>query len=334
MMPEKLSTLLQSSLQARVTSLEPKHVAAIRVFNGFLEGFPDLVIEIFASTLVISISDEQSPLIAQSLEIVRLYKHSLPWIDSAIVKRRRSKIPGEHNGEVIFGTNPADRIEENGIWYAVNMVFQQDNSFYLDTRGLRKWLKDHSQNWIALNTFAYTGSLGIAALAGGAQRVIQADLNAKFLALAKESARLNRIPVVSKDYLAEDFFSTASRFRHSPMQFDCVIIDPPFFSQTEMGTIDLQKQFFRVINKIRPLVKDGGCIVSINNSLYTSGQDYINQLEQLSRDGYLDIEELIPVPPDCTGYPGTIVGKPPSDPTPFNHSTKIVIIKVQKKSNH
>lgn len=37
-----------------------------------------------------------------------------------------------------------------------------------------------------LNTFAYTGSLGVAACAGGTRRVVQVDLNRRFLDLARD----------------------------------------------------------------------------------------------------------------------------------------------------
>ena len=52
-------------------------------------------------------------------------------------------------------------------------------------------------------------------------------------------------------------------------------------------------------------------------------------LEELCKDGYLKIKELIPVPDDFVGY--NQVGKPITDPTPFNHSTKIAVLEVKRK---
>ena len=54
-------------------------------------------------------------------------------------------------------------------------------------------------------------------------------------------------------------------------------------------------------------------------------------LEELCADGYLRVESLVPVPDDFTGYPETRVGKFVSDPAPFNHPTKIAILKVRRK---
>jgi 23S rRNA (cytosine1962-C5)-methyltransferase len=55
-----------------------------------------------------------------------------------------------------------------------------DASFYLDTRNLRGWALEHLAGKSVLNTFAYTGSLGVAAKAAGASRVVHLDLNKTF----------------------------------------------------------------------------------------------------------------------------------------------------------
>jgi 23S rRNA (cytosine1962-C5)-methyltransferase len=80
---------------------------------------------------------------------------------------------------------------------------------------------------------------------------------------------------------------------------------------------------------VRPLIKDGGTLIAINNALYVSGWEYMGTLESLCRDGYLKIRQWIPVPQDFTGYDKSAA--PITDPEPFNHSTKIAILKVKKK---
>jgi len=72
--------------------------------------------------------------------------------------------------------------------------------------------------------------------------------------------------------------------------------------------------------------------VAVNNALYLSGRDYMSMLEELCADGYLRVESLIPVPEDFTGYPGTRVGEFVTDPAPFNHPTKIAVLKVRRRT--
>ncbi len=87
-----------------------------------------------------------------------------------------------------------------------------------------------------------------------------------------------------------------------------------------------------LINKVRPLINDGGYLVAVKNALFLSGNDYIKALESLCADGCLQIEELIPVPDDFTAYTQTRLRSLPVDPVPFNHVTKIAVLKVRRKA--
>jgi 23S rRNA (cytosine1962-C5)-methyltransferase len=210
-------------------------------------------------------------------------------------------------------------------------LLNQDASLYLDTRNLRAWALAHLAGKSVLNAFAYTGSLGVAALAGGARRVMHIDRTRAFLNLAKTSYTLNGFPIRRGDFRAGDFWREVAALKRSGALFDCVFLDPPFFASDHTGTINLSAESGRLINKVRPLVADGGALVAVNNALFVSGAEYMQTLKSLCADGYLTIEELIPAPPDFTGYPETCVGAPPADPAPFNHSTKMAILRVRRK---
>jgi 23S rRNA (cytosine1962-C5)-methyltransferase len=180
-----------------------------------------------------------------------------------------------------------------------------------------------------LNAFAYTGSLGVAALGGGARRAVHLDRNRRFLDLAQASYALNGFPIQRGDFVTADFFRESARLRRRKEVFDCVFLDPPFFSSSPSGVVDQAREGTRLINKVRPLVARAGYLVAINNALFVSGASYIRDLESLCRDGYLEMQELIPVPEDFIGWNR---GEQPAwitDPAPFNHSTKIAILKVR-----
>jgi 23S rRNA (cytosine1962-C5)-methyltransferase len=253
----------------------------------------------------------------------------LPWLHAGLVKTRNSTSQEERRGKLLFGVVVDRKIKEHEVWYAIDLTVNSDTSLYLDTRHLRKWLIEHMKGKRVLNAFAYTGSLGVAALAGGASRVVQLDHNRKFLNLAKESYALNGLPIHKQDFIAADFFPSIGRFKRANERFDCVILDPPFFSTTSKGKVDQAHESTRLINKVRPLVEDGGYLIAINNALYVSGNEYMQTLEEICEDGYLKIEELIPVPEDFVGYNKT--GIYMTDPAPFNHSTKIAVLKVKRK---
>lgn len=89
-----------------------------------------------------------------------------------------------------------------------------------------------------LNTFAYTGSLGVAAGVGGAEQVVQTDINAAFLSIAGKSWQLNDLRKDRHEIVEGDFFRVTARQRHAESLFDVVILDPPFFpTRTRAGWI-------------------------------------------------------------------------------------------------
>ena len=324
--------LLQKAIEARASLFDARHETAFRLFNGFLEGEPSLVVDLYASTLVFH-NYAGDPAQGKALvEQATIFLHNeLSWLRAGILKTRKDESQVERRGRLLFGQTPDTKIKEHGVWYAIDLTMNRDASFYIDTRNLRKWLIQHMRDKTVLNTFAYTGSLGVAAQAAGAKRVVQHDHNRQSLNLAKTSYTLNGFPIQKQDFIAADFFSLIGRFKRTNELFDCVIIDPPFFSATSKGKVDQVNESARLINKVRPLVNDDGRLIAINNALYVSGREYMQTLEELCKDGYLMIKELIPVPEDFIGYPETRVGSPITDPAPFNHSTKIAVLEVKRK---
>jgi 23S rRNA (cytosine1962-C5)-methyltransferase len=327
-----LLTLLDQAIAARSTLIDLGHHCALRLFNGFTEGFPDLVVDIYGATAVLH---DYSPKPGRGVTLIRavqdLLQTRLPWLQAGILKQRNSLLAEERRGRFMFGEVADRKVQEHGVWYAIDLLMNRDCSLYLDTRDLRQWVIQNLRGKSILNAFAYTGSLGVAGLAGGATRVIQLDLNQSFLKLARDSYSLNGFQTGEEDFLVGDFWVQINRLKRIGETFDYVFLDPPFFSTSSRGVVDLNRDSARLINKVRPLVRDGGRLVAINNALFVSGKEYLQTLESLCADGYLQILDMIAVPEDVTGYPATRRGSPITDPAPFNHSTKIAVLGVKRK---
>ena len=325
--PEQFQVLINAiQLRSNHPTLGP-----YRLFNGFYEGVPGLVLDHYGPALVIfehGRPGEHQDLI-QAISAWAL--EHIPGLNAFLLKERQHPDDGARNGILIRGDSLPGSIDEFGVHYALDLQMNQDAGFYLDTRLLRCWLIDHMGNKRVLNTFAYTGSLGVAAGAGGAGEVVQTDINRNFLGVAAESWRLNEIPEERCRILAGDFFRVMGRLRRQDELFDCAILDPPYFSETQAGRVNLQESTVRLINKVRPMVGHEGYLAVVNNALYLSGEDFMGEIIALCQSPYLQFESIIRIPLDITGYPETVVDSPPVDPAPFNHPTKIVILKVFRK---
>lgn len=327
-----LNQRLEIALQARYLPNNQPHQGAIRLFNGFYEGYPDLVADRYANTLLLyGYGRDPKSVRALLSQAQDYYLQTLPEIDCVLHKYRSASDLSLRRGMIVYGEQPAQWIEEHQVRYALDLHLNQDASFYPDTRNLRAWILENSFGKNVINLFAYTGSLGVAALSGGAQHVIQVDLKQKFLDVAQRSVSLNELDSLKMSLDAADFFSRVAFYKRQSLLFDLVILDAPFFSTTSKGSVDQVAQGIRLVNKVRPLVEHGGHLILVNNALFLSGKAFYESLQSICQDGYLAIDKVIPVPEDITGYPETIVRRPPVDPEPFNHPTKIVVMQVKRK---
>lgn len=324
--------LLANALTARADLFDARHEAAFRLFNGFTEGWPSLAVDLYAQTLVLHDYSETPKENSATISAVQeIYQSRLPWISTVLLKTRNAETSEARNGVLLSGEKLSAKIREHGVSYSVALQMNRDASLYLDTRNLRSWILQNLNGQRVLNTFAYTGSLGVAAMAAGASRVVHLDLNRTFLNVAKTSYTLNGFPIHKTDFQTGDFWPLVSRMIRAGELFDCVLLDPPFFASTSKGMVDAEHNYIRLINKVRPLIADGGRLVAVNNALYVSGAEFLQTLESLCSDGYLAIEELIPVAEDFTGYATTRVASNLPAPAPFNHSTKIAVLRVRRK---
>ena len=315
--------------------LRPPFDSACRLLNGFTEGVPDLAIDLFARTVVIHHygKDGGSRFVSagEQNNLACFLTETLPFVKAVIWKERASTDPILRNGVLILGSKPDSRIREHTVRYAIDLQLNQDNSFYADTRLLRQWLLQKMKEKSVLNTFSYTGSLGTAAAAGGAKWVLQTDISEHFTEMAKRSFTLNRIYFNRRNFITGNFFLVISRLKREGSLFDCVILDPPFFSYSAKGSVNLATDPVGLVRKVRPLVADHGFLILVNNSLYLSGEDFLKSIHAICDDQYLQFREMIPVPSDFTGVDPDYLKLYPANPAPFNHPTKIAILSVRRK---
>jgi 23S rRNA (cytosine1962-C5)-methyltransferase len=331
-----LSQLLPAALEARRAAglLDDKHQSACRLFNGFVEGLPAMALDLYGTTLVVNDHAESKrgdeALARQAVELVR---QALPFVTTALWKVRSADAAETRNGLMLLGDEKAlcRRVMEDGVWYALSLRLNRDSSLYLDTRELRAWAKRALGGKRVLNTFAYTASLGVAAKAGGASEVLNTDLNNAFLTVGRDSWAMNGWPPRRPEFRAGDFFDVVGQLKREKRSFDCVFVDPPLFSVTEQGRVDLVSDMERLLNKVRPLVAHDGYLVAVNNAVFVPGADFQGVIARLCGDGYLSLEARVPAPVDFTGTAATRAGAPRVDPSPFNHSTKMAVLRVKRK---
>ena len=119
---------------------------ACRLFNGYYEGLPGLVIDRYGKTLLISNHSRQPESLAALVDqVVQICTSTVEEVESILLKTRHSKGLEARKGRLLLGQRLPPEINENGVRYAIDLRLNQDESFYLDTRNLRAWLKQNSK---------------------------------------------------------------------------------------------------------------------------------------------------------------------------------------------
>ncbi len=298
---------------------------AFRLYDGPREGEPGSpTIEVFGKTAVTFVRSSEVTSDEKALLVAKL-QQSLPGLRAVVWKQKGAF----DTGTVVFGSEQdvTRRVEEASIKYCVRLLAHHDATFFLDTALLRAYLRETGAGKSVLNLFAYTGSLGVAAAVGGA-RVVNVDKNRIFLDQAKTSYGMNGLHIERVHFKAEDFFLASRSLRKSGAAFDQVVVDPPPFAAGKSGVVDVVNNLPALLNKVRPLVKDGGELIVVNNALFVSGEEFLQKIAEVCADGYAKLERTIGVPADCRAP----LARPlPSDPAPFEHPTKIAVLRLRKK---
>lgn len=303
---------------------------ALRLFDGPREGADPSspTIEVFGRTALVFDRSEATT-DDHKTSLVALLRELVPNL-STVVWKDKAGDSAARRGRVVFGaeSDVARRVVESGVKYALRLLAHHDATFYRDMANLRDHLRTTTDGKRVLNLFAYTGSLGVAAVAGGAS-VVHLDKNAEFLNQAKTSYSMNGWPIRRADFLAEDYFVAARRLRKAREEFDVVLLDPPPFATSREGRIDAEQGLAALAGKVKPLVRDGGELILVNNAVFVSGEKFSDDLAELCSDGYSEVVGTVDVPADCKPP----LARPlPADPTPFTHPTKIARLRVRKKS--
>jgi 23S rRNA (cytosine1962-C5)-methyltransferase len=186
---------------------------------------------------------------------------------SAVILFRPRKGPAQLP-QILFGDPPQDRfaVTENGMRFLIQFRDTLHPGLFLDHAPLRAWLKQNSDGLTVLNTFAYTGSLSVAAGLGGAAMVTTLDLSPHYIDWAKQNWSENNLPLEKSDFIFGDVFEWLPRFHKRGRLFDMIIVDPPSSSRGKHGHFSTKQNLVELHDRVFPLLAPGGILVTSINS--------------------------------------------------------------------
>ena len=256
---------MADSLAALRSSLaeffDHQQAEARRVFHGRGQCYPGLealCIDWYPPVVLISLFDGHVDV--DELRSLTLAADSNGQINSIVVQRRfQHKAPAE----LVYGEEKEHVVvRENGLRFEVHPGRRQNAGLFMDMRLVREWLLRHSARRNVLNLFAYTCSLSVAALAGGASQVTNVDLSKTSIAWGARNHQLNDQDLRRVKSIPYNLFTSWGRIKQYG-RYDLVIIDPP---TRQRGSFEAAKDYAAVVKRLHNLCNAGADIIACLNS--------------------------------------------------------------------
>ncbi len=153
------------------------------------------------------------------------------------------------------------QVSEGGLRFLLDFGRKQNSGLFLDMRYGRRWVRANAAGKRVLNLFAYTCGFSVAALAGGAERVVNLDMARAALSRGRDNHRLNGQDLQRVSFLGHELFKSWGKLRKLG-PYDLVIIDPPSFQK---GSFALTRDYRKVLRRLPELLSPGGSVLACVN---------------------------------------------------------------------
>ena len=152
-------------------------------------------------------------------------------------------------------------IDEDGLRFKLDLGRKQNSGLFLDMRYGRRWVREQAAGRRVLNLFAYTCGFSVAAIAGGAERVVNLDMARAALARGRDNHRLNGHDLGRVSFLGHDLFNSWGKLKKDG-PFELIVIDPPSFQK---GSFALGKDYQRILRRLPELLAAPGTVLACVN---------------------------------------------------------------------
>jgi 23S rRNA (cytosine1962-C5)-methyltransferase len=268
--------------------LPQQNTTGYRVVNGENDGFPGLVIDLYADTAAIKIYTAAwfpylpliSALIQEELEASRGV-----LLMSGHVERTLPKSINYNHGEILFG-DPLEasvRFLENGHSFQADILNGQKTGFFLDQRENRKRIGDLAKGRSVLNVFSYSGAFSMYSFAGECLSVLEIDANGFALEGSIENLKLNysqeEFNKLEFEQLKGDAFKQLTHLDSIKKKFDLVILDPPAFARKKQHKKSAIQSYIRLIKAGAKRTEKGGILFAASCSAPINAREFYRAVD-------------------------------------------------------
>jgi 23S rRNA (cytosine1962-C5)-methyltransferase len=256
-----------------------------RLINGESDGWPGLVVDRYAGTLVMKLYS--AVWLPRLQEIVAMIQAAVA--PQAIVLRLSRNITetAQRDFNISEGVLCGDTAEtvvfvENGLRFEAEVLRGQKTGFFLDQRENRRLVSHLSSGADVLNAFSFSGGFSLYAASGGAQRVTDLDISQHALDAGGRNFALNEdqraIANCRRETLKADAFAWLADGPRA--RFNLVVVDPPSLAKRETDRAGAIVAYGRLAVSALQRVRRGGVLVLASCSAHVSADEFFGAVER------------------------------------------------------
>lgn len=279
-LPTRIRKRLQAAQTLRRSFFDPALTDAYRLINGEGDGIPGLIIDIYGNAAAVQVySLGLEPYLHLITETLPVIIPELRWI----WRRNQVKRASGPAAGLIHGKNIPDklRFRENGLKFQTDLQSGQKTGFFLDQRDNRALIRQVARGRNVANVCGYTGAFTVAALAGGATRVMTIDLAKPALVEAVDNLKLNGFDPTKNPILAADMYDFLQNDRGE--KFDLIIVDPPSMARNR-ADLELAVRAYIKLNTLAfNRLSPGGLLFTASCTSQLGREEFVAAVTEASR---------------------------------------------------
>lgn len=245
-----------------------------RCLHGESDGFPGLVADRYADTLVVKLYSAVWLPHWTTIEGVLRQVFAPRFLVLRLSRNLRETAASHGLHEGFHGAQGPETVvfQENGLYFEAAVRHGQKTGFFLDQRDNRARVEPLAAGHSVLNLFSFSGGFSVYAARGGATRVLDIDISHHALESARRNFALN--PQLAKvPHLGEK--ADAFRWIAGPGEnFGLVICDPPSLAKRERDREGALAAYHRLNAAALARVAPGGHLVTASCSAHVPADGF------------------------------------------------------------
>jgi len=277
---------LQAAWEYRQKILEGALTDSFRVVFGEADFLPGLIVDKFASYLVVQTLalgiDRHKDILVEILdELIRpegIYERN----DVSVRELEGLEL---RSGFLKGSFDPLVTITENDLKFWVDLAQGQKTGYFLDQRENRAALRPLVKGARVLDCFCHTGGFGIHAAYYGAREVLGLDISEEAVELARRNADLNGVGNVCSFRVANVFDALRAMDKEKE-RYDVVILDPPAFVKNKKALEGAIRGYKEINLRAMKILNPGGFLITCSCSYHMPPDLFLEIIQSAAKDAH------------------------------------------------